>query len=142
MLKAESPDRFRADFSRVRRKGAWWKVFEPRAVVVVDAYAIAQAVTTVMGSCPFKSATGQPQVWNEYRVFLSRADHDRLRPIEASLQKELGKVNIVSIDSSAANKLVVDFIASTGRDGRITFTIEPAAPYRTAGISGEFKRPG
>jgi phosphohistidine phosphatase SixA len=59
-----------------------------------------------------------------------------------SLQKELGKINIVSIDTSTANKLVVDFIASTGRDGKITFTIEPAAPNRVSAISIEFKRPG
>lgn len=59
-----------------------------------------------------------------------------------SLQKELGKINIVSIDTTTPNKLIVDFVASTGRDGRITFTIEPAAPYRTSGIAVEFKRPG
>lgn len=90
MLRAETPDRFRVEFAQVRRKGTWWKVFEPKATVVVDAYAIGQAVTAALATCPFKSAAGQPQVWNEYRVFLSRTDHDRLRPIEASLQQDLG----------------------------------------------------
>ncbi|MDP2316726.1 MAG: DUF3662 domain-containing protein [Pseudomonadota bacterium] len=115
MLKAESPDRFRADFSKVKRKGAlwkggWWNVFEPRGAVVVDAWAIGQAVTTAMVTCPFKSATGQPQVWNEYRVFLARADHDRLRPVEASLQKDLGPMlyeELVRIEAVTVGALTV-----------------------------------
>ena len=110
MLQAESPDRFRADFSKVKRKGSWWKVFEPRGVIVVDAWAISRAVTAAMVTCPFKSATGQPQVWNEYRVFLSRADHDRLRPIEASLQKDLGPLlyeELVRIEAVTVGALTV-----------------------------------
>ncbi|MDP2306425.1 MAG: DUF3662 domain-containing protein [Pseudomonadota bacterium] len=118
MLKAESPDRFRADFSKVKRKGSWLgafaevlgKAFEPQPVVVVDAWAIGQAVTAAMVTCPFKSATGQPQVWNEYRVFLSRADHDRLRPIEQSLQKDLGPIlyeELVRIDAVTVGALTV-----------------------------------
>jgi phosphohistidine phosphatase SixA len=72
---------------------------------------------------------------------LERTIDQRMATYEG-LQKELGKINIVSIDTSIANKLVVDFIASTGRDGKITFTIEPAAPNRVSAISVEFKRPG
>ncbi|MES2638191.1 MAG: FhaA domain-containing protein [Myxococcota bacterium] len=110
MLKAETPDRFRADFSKVKRKGDWRKVFEPKSVVVVDAWAIGRAVSAAMVTCPFKSATGQPQVWNEYRVFLSRADHDRLRPIEQSLQKDLGPIlyeELVRIDAVTVGALTV-----------------------------------
>lgn len=118
MLKAEAPDRFRADFSKVKRKGGWFKAFgetfgkafEPRSVVVVDAWAIGQAVTAAMVMCPFKSATGQPQVWNEYRVFLSRADHDRLRPVEQSLQNDLGPMlyeELVRIDAVTVGALTV-----------------------------------
>jgi len=119
MLQPLSPDRFRADFSKVKRKGAWWKVFEPKAVVVVDAWAIGQAVSAAMVTCPFKSATGQPQVWNEYRVFLSRVDHDRLRPIEASLQKDLGPIlyeELVRIDAVTVGALTVRLLVDDADD--------------------------
>lgn len=110
MLKPEAPDRFRVSFAQVRRKGALWTIFEPKGGVVVDAYAIGQAVVAALASCPFKSVTGQPQVWNEFRVFLSRADHDRLRPIEGSLQKDLGPMlyeELVRLDAVTVGALVV-----------------------------------
>lgn len=93
MLTPEAPDRFRVDFAKVPR-GRGWKdllaVGTGRRPVVVDGYAIGQAVVAALGACPFRNAAGAPQVWNEYRVFLARADHDRLRPVEQSLQSELG----------------------------------------------------
>jgi hypothetical protein len=117
MLKPESPDRFRVDFAHVKRSSGWRKVFEPRSVVVVDAWAIGQAVIAVLAACPFKSATGQPQVWNEFRVFLSRADHDRLRPIEASLQKDLGPLlyeELVRIIAVTVGALTVRLLVDDG----------------------------
>lgn len=93
MLTREAPDRFRVDFGRVPRERGWRqliRVGSGRDAVVVDAFAIGQAVVQALGACPFRNAAGAPQVWNEYRVFLSRVDHDRLRPVEASLQQDLG----------------------------------------------------
>ncbi len=124
MLKPEAPDRFRVDFAQVRRKSAWWKVFEPRSVVIVDAWAIGQAVIAALASCPFKSATGQPQVWNDLRVFLSRPDHDRLRPIEASLQKDLGPMlyeELVRLDAVTVGALTVRLLVDDADE------VEPGA---------------
>lgn len=92
MLTAEAPDRFRVDFARLpRKKGSFFRLeIGRRGPVVVDAYAIGQAVVAAVAACPFRNAMGAPQVWNEYRLFLSRADHDRLRPVEPSLQEDLG----------------------------------------------------
>lgn len=89
MLKAEAPDRFRVDFSAVKRQAGWKGLFAPKEVVV-DAWAIGQAIVAAVARCPFRSAAGVPQAWNEYALFLARADHDRLRPVEATLQKDLG----------------------------------------------------
>lgn len=88
MLKPEAPDRFRVDFAQAKRGVGWRSIFAPKAVVV-DAWAIGQAVIAALGRCPFRSAAGVPQVWNEYALFLARVDHDRLRPVEGSLQKDL-----------------------------------------------------
>jgi hypothetical protein len=92
MLKREAPDRFRVDFTRVPRpeRSTLRRFLRSADPVLVDAWAIAQAVSAVLEACPFRSATGAPQVWNEYRVFLARADHDRLRPVESTLHAELG----------------------------------------------------
>jgi hypothetical protein len=110
MLKPETPDRFLVDFAQTKRKGNWKRLFEPKAVVVVDAWAIGQAVVSALAVCPFKSATGRPQVWNEYRVFLSRADHDRLRPVEVTLQKDLAPLlyeELVRLEAVTVGALVV-----------------------------------
>ena len=165
MLKAETPDRFRVDFAQVKRRGSWWKMFEQKANAVVDGWAIGQAVVGVLSTCPFKSATGQPQVWNEYRVFLSRADHDRLRPIEASLQQDLGpilyeelmRIGAVTVGALTVRLLVddadevgagtgmiharhvPDAAATPAAAGEITVRldkIKAAAPTRSAGGAG------
>lgn len=91
MLKPEGPDRYRVDFAQLKRASGWRTLFTPKDVVV-DAWAIGQAIVAAVGRCPYRSATGAPQVWNEYALFLSRADHDRLRPIEATLRSDLGPI--------------------------------------------------
>lgn len=92
MLIRDAQDRFRVDFSRTPREASWKRLLRvgARDPVVVDAYAIGRAVLQALGACPFRNAAGAPQVWNEYKLFLSRADHDRLRPVEHALQQDLG----------------------------------------------------
>lgn len=118
MLKAEAPDRFRVAFAQARRGAAWRRLLEPRGgVVVVDGYAVGQAVVAALAACPFKSASGKPQVWNEFRVFLSREDHDRLRPIEASLQAELGPMlyeELMRLDAVTVGALVIRLLVDDG----------------------------
>lgn len=115
MLKPDGPDRFRIDFSQVRRDAGWKRILS-RGPVVVDAFAIGKAVIAALQACPFRSATGAPQVWNEYRVFLARQDHDRLRPIESTLYRdlmpalydELVRLNAVPIGALTIRLLVDD----------------------------------
>jgi hypothetical protein len=55
----------------------------------VDPFAVAQGVLAVMQRCTVRSVMGERLLWNEYRVFLSRKDHDRLRPLERRLRRDL-----------------------------------------------------
>ncbi len=142
MLTAEAPDRFRVNFAAVRRPGGWRRMFEPKAVVVVDAFAIGKAVNAAIALCPFKSATGVPQVWNEFRVFLARDDHDRLRPVEASLQKDLGPMlyeELVRLNAVTVGALVVRLLVDDGDEvdpgtGILHARHLPDTQVRTAGI--------
>ncbi len=112
MLKRLSPDRFQVDFTRLRRPGRTplRALLRPSEPVTVDAWAIAQAVIGTLEACPFRSATGAPQVWNEYRVFLARVDHDRLRPVETTLHGDLGPLlyqKLVEMKAVTVGALVI-----------------------------------
>lgn len=109
MLKVEAPDRFRVDFSRVKRASGWRALFTQKNALV-DAWAIGKSVNAALARCPFRSATGVPQVWNEYALFLAREDHDRLRPVESSLQRDLGPMlyeELVRLGAVTVGALVV-----------------------------------
>lgn len=112
MLKRLGPDRFQVDFTRLRRPGATAlrRLLRAPEPTTVDAWAIAQAVIGALEACPFRSATGAPQVWNEYRVFLSREDHDRLRPVETTLHGDLGPLlyqKLVEMKAVTVGALVI-----------------------------------
>lgn len=93
-LKRIGADRFLAEFATFSRPGkaSLTRMFRSPDPVVVDGELIAQALLLCMDACPFRSPTGAPQPWNEYRVFLARPDLDLLRPIEANLHEELASV--------------------------------------------------
>jgi hypothetical protein len=81
---------FAIDFGRVRRPGTGlWKRLVGGTDAIVDGYAIAQAVLEAMERCPNLSPMGKAQPWNEFRVFLSREDHDALRELEGSLAEQV-----------------------------------------------------
>jgi hypothetical protein len=87
------PDTFLVDFAAVSRgaKKLHERLFGPRGdAVVVDGWAVAQVVRGALAVCPTRSALGKPQLWNEFRLFLSREDHDAVRPLERALQADLG----------------------------------------------------
>ena len=78
-------DQFRvrfAELARVKRGKA----------VQIDPFLIAQAIGLVMRECTVRSATGKPIVWNEYRMILSRADFDLVRPLQGPLERDLKHV--------------------------------------------------
>ena len=91
------PDLFRVDLQILdrtrpgRRKGglrSWFRSLAPQPVVL-DPYLVTRAVLEVMDCCALHSPTGRLLVWNDYRVFLARSDHDRLRPLESILHQEM-----------------------------------------------------
>jgi len=120
MIKPDGADRFRVDFSLVKRVPMWKRIFA-RDPVIVDAYAIAQSIILALQRCPFRTASGAPQVWNEYRVFLSREDHDLLRPVESSLNRELMPMlyeEIVRMNAVTVGALMVRLLVDDGEDVR------------------------
>jgi hypothetical protein len=84
-IEANGPDQFRvrfADLAKTRRG-------EP---VQIDPFLIAQAIALVMRECTIRSAAGKPLVWNDYRLIMARADHERIRPLTAALERDLQAV--------------------------------------------------
>ncbi len=116
MLKPDGADRFRVDFSQVQRGKNFLRNLFARGPVVVDAWAIGQAIIAALRRCPFRSPNGLPQVWNEYRIFLCREDHDRLRALERAFQQEvtpmlyeeLVRTNAVTVGALCVRLLVDD----------------------------------
>lgn len=84
-LRPDGPGQFRVVFAELARA-------RRGQVVHVDPFLIAQAIALVMAECSVRSATGRPIVWNEYRVILARADHDRIRPLQVPLERDLRTV--------------------------------------------------
>lgn len=78
-------DQFRVRFGELAkvRRG------EP---VQIDPFLIAQAIGLVMRECSVRSAAGRPIVWNDYRLIMARSDYERIRPLQAILERDLESV--------------------------------------------------
>lgn len=140
-IEKEASDLFFVDLKALarslRRTGGWVaRLFEKRTEPVdVDPYLVAQAVIRVMERCPMKSPSGTPLVWNEYRVFLSRRDHDRLRPLEGILHNELQPLMYGQLQTRRAETvgaITVRLLVDEGGDlspgsARIRVSFVPAA---------------
>ncbi len=142
MLKRLAPDRFQVDFTRLRRpgRGRFGRLLRPTESTTVDAWAISQAVIFALEACPFRSATGAPQVWNEYRVFLSRADHDRLRPVETTLHGDLGPLlyqKLVEMKAVTVGALVIRLLVDDADEIEVgTGILHPRHIPDAAGVPG------
>ena len=102
MLRADGADRFRVDFSQVTREGGFLRNLFARPPTVVDSWAVGQAIIAALRRCPFRSSNGLPQVWNEYRIFLCREDHDRLRALERAFHTEIQQMLYEEVTRSNA----------------------------------------
>lgn len=96
IARGATADTFLVDFSRAKRarRASIGKSIETLFVrapvpVTVDGHAIAQSICAVMDACEFSDVQGRAWLWNEYSLFLSRADHDRLRDVEELLRADL-----------------------------------------------------
>ncbi len=79
---------FRADFQALQP----WAKRVLRAPVVVDPFSVAQVLDSVMQCAQQRSVQGKVLVWNEYRVFLARADHEGLEAVAADISVDLERV--------------------------------------------------
>lgn len=124
MIRKTSPDTFDIDFAAAKRprKRSITEQFDTlftrtNEPVMVDGLALGQAITAAIDTCDFADATGKPWLWNEYRIFLSRSDHDGLRGIEDALGDQLRKLlseQFVRRDASVPNVFVVRLLPDEG----------------------------
>ncbi len=86
-LTDDGDHRYTVDFRALR----WGKVgaMLRNEQVQVDPHLISEALCAVMRRCTVRDARGDALVWNEYKIFLARADHSRLRPLETRLHGDL-----------------------------------------------------
>ena len=78
-ISAVEPDRFRVDFGRLDEDGLLSRLrgmLSRPGAVVVDPYRVGRAVCEVMSRSAERDVHGRLLVWNEFRVYLSRADYD------------------------------------------------------------------
>lgn len=86
-IEREDAHRFRVRFDELARGGLFG--MKRRESVLVDPYLVGRAIAGVMRACTVRAATGRPLLWNDYRVILSRADFESLRPLSATLEHDL-----------------------------------------------------
>ncbi len=84
-------DRFRVAFGALRARGlaSYVPAFAKTGPVSVDPYFVGQAIRGTMQRSDTRSVDGRPLVWNEYEVFLSQEDYQRILPLERGLKSGL-----------------------------------------------------
>lgn len=116
MIERLGPDRFKVRFAKVKRRRSLFGRIGP---VVVDEFAVSQAVMAALKACEWKTSRGKPRVWNDYTLFLARADKDRLDPLEASLHRELSEdlyQLLVDLEALTIGDFVVHLRVDEGGD--------------------------
>ena len=94
-ITAVEPDRFRVEFARLEEEGLLGRLrgmLRRPAAVTVDPFRVGRAVCAVMERSTERDVQGRLLAWNEYRVYLSRADYDRLRPLQGRLSAGLDTI--------------------------------------------------
>ncbi|MFT5685390.1 MAG: hypothetical protein ACI8RZ_006341 [Myxococcota bacterium] len=94
-VSALEPDRFRIEFARLEEGGLMDRLrgmLSRPAAVTVDPFRVGLAVCEVMGHSTERDVHGRLLAWNEYRVYLSRVDYDRLRPLRSRLSAGLDTI--------------------------------------------------
>lgn len=142
----DTPDTWTVDFSRVKRRkgGGLLAAWSRPAAVLVDGWAIGQALASAMEECRYESVSGRPQVWNEYLLFLAAEDHDRLRPLEETLREEvlallearMLKLDAVAVGPITVRLLVDDDAAVPAGQGRLRARHNREVPAAAA-VPGE-----
>lgn len=83
-----SPGEFHVDFARL--VGSYKNIFRPRPHGPVTVQAVGRAVLAILDRSPDRGIDdGHLIAWNEYRIFLSKQDYDRLYELRELLYGEL-----------------------------------------------------
>lgn len=87
-------DRFEVRFERLKRELTPWRkqLFLDQSMLQVDPQLILESIRRVMPFCELHDGTGARLVWNEYKVFLAREDHDEFAHMEPRLLAEADRV--------------------------------------------------
>jgi hypothetical protein len=133
----EREDAFRIDL-RVMAGGRLWPL-QARAWRV-DPHVVATAVLGLMDSCQDKDARGRPLIWNRYRVFLSQADFDHLRPLLDRLKADLFELMQERLDQMGAGVvgplqlevMVAEDTPQAGGTAIVQVSFQPAPPVLNA----------
>ena len=130
----EAPELFRVDLATVGARGGWLRQFANRRAQA-DPYALGRAVRAVMDRCTVRAVSGNRLLWNEYRIFLSQSDHDRLRPLAARMQRELApalREEVRQLGCEMEGPLVIRLLVDEEQDlpvgtARIRVAFKPGA---------------
>lgn len=90
-ISRRGPERFDVDFSRAPDRSILDRAFFRRDARV-DPYRIGLALAAVIGACEVRSASGRYLIWNDYRVFLARAEFDAMHAV---LRRSLSGLDVV-----------------------------------------------
>ncbi|ANM30927.1 hypothetical protein ABI59_17110 [Acidobacteria bacterium Mor1] len=87
-------DRFEVRFERLKREllPLRKQILMDRSMLQVDPQLILEAIRRVMPYCELHDGAGNRLVWNEFKVFLAREDHDEFAPMEPRLVAEADQV--------------------------------------------------
>lgn len=160
-VSAVEPDRFRIDFGRLEAAGIFGRIrgmLSRPGAVLVDPFRVGRAVCEVMSMSAERDVHGRLLVWNEFRVYLSRADYSRLRPLRSRLsagldtiiRKSLNDLNAQTVGDpivrvlfdeevdlpQGIGEIVVAFVENANIaapvDAEVTVRVRPASPSRPA----------
>lgn len=146
----EAPDLFRADLAALSRLEREANVPLSRRLTslfqgmvtrpaVVDPFVVSRLVLRILERCPALSPTGTPLVWNEILVFLSREDHDRLRPLEGLLHQDLQTLiyeKLLRLKADTVGPVAVHLLVDEGGD------LAPATARVRVAFSATLRAPG
>jgi len=120
MLDVVGADLFRVHFLNAPRPRAGLLAYFRPAPTVVDGWAIGQAIKAALRHCHVRNVRGNVQAWNEYR-FMAAPDMERLRPLQAVLNRDLADLlrDIISdLGAETIGDVAVRLLTEEGGDAR------------------------
>lgn len=137
-LHQDAPDLFTVELGAAGGPRAWLRQLSSKRVSV-DPYSVGKALKLVMAECDIRSVSGARLLWNEYKIFLSSGDYERLKPLEAGMRRELHKAMSTAIQEEAVElegPLKIEFLVDQEED-----LAQGTARVRVAFVRGAAQEP-